>query len=476
MIQPRRTKIVATLGPSTDPEGVTGACIEAGVNIFRCNMSHGTHGEHAMRIQKVRDYNQQHSKTIGILIDLQGPEIRTGEFTSGMIRLGDDDIFSLDTDMDPKQGTQECVSVTYKDLPKDVKAGDLLLLDDGLIELEVKSVKATRVECKVIVGGPLSGKKGLNRKGGGLTADALTENDERDIVFAVQQNADYIAPSFVKTADDVRRVRELIKLAGGQCHIIAKIETALAIDHLDEIIEAADGVMVARGDLGVERDDADLPALQKLIIQKARTANKVVIVATQMMDSMINSPVPTRAEVFDVANAVLDGTDAVMLSGETAAGKYPIKVVKNMDRVCRRAEREHTVMMSHHRLGETFEFFDESIAMAAMYIANHLGVKCIATLTESGATALYMSRISSGVPIYALSTHPETRTRISLYRGVYPITHNPTASEHVSFNQEVIDELKNAGAVEVGDKLIITKGDLRGDAGGTNALKLIIVT
>ncbi len=475
MTQPRRTKIVATLGPSTDKPGVTAALIEAGVNTFRCNMSHGNHEEHGKRIAFVRKYNREHSKTVGILIDLQGPEIRTGEFSCGMIILADGDSFSLDTAMDPTQGTQECVSVTYKDLPKDVKPGDFLLLDDGLIELQVEAVTDTRVDCKVIVGGPLSGKKGLNRKGGGLTAEALTENDERDIAFAVEQQADYIAPSFVKTAADIKRVRDLIYAAGGHSHIIAKIETALAIDNLDEIVAAANGVMVARGDLGVERDDADLPALQKLIIRKARSANRVVIVATQMMDSMINSPVPTRAEVFDVANAVLDGTDAVMLSGETAAGKYPLKVVQNMDRVCRRAEREHSVVMSHHRLGETFEYFDESIAMGAMYIANHLGAKCIATLTESGATALYMSRISSGVPIYALSTHPETRTRIGLYRGVYPITHNPTASEHVSFNQEVIDELKLAGAVVPGDKLIITKGDLRGDAGGTNALKLILV-
>jgi pyruvate kinase len=466
---------VATLGPSTDQAGVTESLIDAGVNTIRCNMSHGTHDEHRQRIERVRDYNQKNDKTVGILIDLQGPEIRTGEFQTSKIVLQDGDRFSLDTALDEKSGTQDCVSVTYKDLPKDVQVGDCLLLDDGLIELRVEAVTDTRVDCIVIVGGPLGGKKGLNRKGGGLTAAALTERDERDITFAVSQNADYIAPSFVKNAADVERVRSLIAAAGGHSHIIAKIETALAIDNLDEIIAAADGVMVARGDLGVERDDADLPGLQKRIIQKARKADRVVIVATQMMDSMTTSPVPTRAEVFDVANAVLDGTDAVMLSGETAAGMYPLKVVQNMDRVCRRAELEHHVMRSQHRVGETFEHFDESIAMAAMYVANHLGVKCIAALTESGATALYMSRISSGVPIYALSTHPETRTRISLYRGVYPIAHKPLASEHASFNQEVIKELREAGAVDTGDKLIITKGDLTGEEGGTNALKLIRV-
>ncbi len=476
MTQPRRTKIVATLGPSTDEPGVTEALLDAGVNTVRCNMSHGTHEEHLQRIERVRAYNEQSDKTVGILIDLQGPEIRTGEFQTDKIMLQDGDRFSLDTALGDKQGTQDSVSVTYKDLPKDVEVNDVLLLDDGLVELRVEAVSATRVDCIVVVGGPLGGKKGLNRKGGGLTAAALTERDERDIAFAVSQRADYIAPSFVKTAADVERVRNLIEKDGGHCHIIAKIETALAIDNLDEIIAAADGVMVARGDLGVERDDADLPGLQKKIIKKARRADRVVIVATQMMDSMTTSPVPTRAEVFDVANAVLDGTDAVMLSGETAAGQYPLKVVQNMDRVCRRAEREHHVMRSQHRLGETFERFDESIAMAAMYIANHLGIKCIAALTESGASALYMSRISSGVPIYALSSHPETRTRISLYRGVYPIAHTPLASEHVSFNQEVINELREAGAVETGDKLIITKGDLTGEEGGTNALKLIRVT
>ncbi len=476
MTQPRRTKILATLGPSTDQPGITEALIDAGVNTIRCNMSHGTHDEHRQRIERVRAHNQSTNQAVGILIDLQGPEIRTGEFQTDNIVLQDGDKFSLDTMLDDKMGTQDCVSVTYKDLPKDVQVGDFLLLDDGLIELCVESIGATRIDCSVVIGGPLGGKKGLNKKGGGLTAEALTENDERDIAFAVSQRADYIAPSFVKTAADVEHVRKLIAAGGGHSHIIAKIETALAIDNLDEIIAAADGVMVARGDLGVERDDADLPGLQKHIIKKARRADRVVIVATQMMDSMINSPVPTRAEVFDVANAVLDGTDAVMLSGETAAGLYPLKVVQNMDRVCRRAEREHHVMRSQHRLGETFERFDESIAMAAMYIANHLRAKCIATLTESGSTALYMSRISSGVPIYALSSHPDTRTRISLYRGVYPIVHEPLASEHSSFNQEVIKELKEAGAVENGDKLIITKGDLTGEEGGTNALKLIRVT
>lgn len=474
--KPRRTKILATLGPSTDLPGVTEAMLDAGVNTVRCNMSHGTHEEHSQRIERVREYNRTHDKTVGVLIDLKGPEIRIGEFQTTKIVLQDGDRFSLDTTMGDKMGTQDCVSVTYKDLPGDVVVGDCLLLDDGLVELRVEAVSDTRVDCTVVVGGPLGGKKGLNRKGGGLSADALTESDELDIAFAVSQRADYIAPSFVKTAADIERVRHLIKQAGGHSHIIAKIETAMAIDNLDEIIAIADGVMVARGDLGVERDDADLPGLQKKIISKARKADCIAIVATQMMDSMTYSPVPTRAEVFDVANAVLDGADAVMLSGETAAGKYPLKVVQNMDRVCRRAEMEHHAMRSQHRLGETFEHFDESIAMAAMYIANHLGVKCIAALTESGATALYMSRISSGVPIYALSSHPETRTRISLYRGVYPIAHTPLSSEHVTFNQEVAKELKQAGAVEIGDKLIITKGDLTGEEGGTNALKLIRVT
>jgi len=477
MQQPRRTKILATLGPASDQPGITEAIIDAGANAFRCNMSHGSYDEHRGRVVRVREYARQKETAVGVLIDLQGPEIRLGEFIDGKIDLIEGAGFTLDTSLEEKQGTTNSVGLTYKDLPKDVSQGDLLLLDDGKLELEVTGVTATTVETTVIVGGPLSGKKGLNRKGGGLTADALTESDERDIAFAVKElDADFIAPSFVKSADDVHRVRELIKQAGGDhTHIIAKIETALAIDNIDEIVAAADGVMVARGDLGVERDDADLPSLQKMIIKKARKADRVVIVATQMMDSMINNPVPTRAEVFDVANAVLDGTDVVMLSAETAAGDYPVKVVQTMDRVCRRAELDHRAMLSQHRLGESFEYFDESIAMAAMYLANHMGASSIAALTESGATALYMSRISSGVPIYALSSHSDTHRRVSLYRGVYPVVHKPKAHEHVSFNKEVIEELKSAGAVSVGDKLIITKGDLRGEAGGTNALKLIKV-
>jgi len=475
MQQPRRTKILATLGPSSDKPEITEALIDAGANAFRCNMSHGSYEEHQNRVVRVRKYAAQKQTAIGILIDLQGPEIRLGEFTDGSIDLVEGKEFYLDITLDETQGTQQRVGLTYKDLPRDVSQGDRLLLDDGKLELEVTDVTATAVETLVIVGGPLSGKKGLNRKGGGLTADALTESDELDIAFAIKElNADFIAPSFVKTANDIERVRKLISDAGGKhTHIIAKIETALAIDNIDEIIAAADGVMVARGDLGVERDDADLPSLQKMIIKKARKADRVVIVATQMMDSMIHNPVPTRAEVFDVANAVLDGTDVVMLSAETAAGDYPVKVVETMDRVCQRAELDHRAMLSQHRLGEEFEYFDESIAMAAMYLANHMGASSIAALTESGATALYMSRISSGVPIYALSSHSYTHSRVSLYRGVYPVVHKPKANEHVSFNKEVINELKLAGAVKPGDKLIITKGDLRGEAGGTNALKLI---
>jgi len=476
MDQPRRTKIVATLGPATDHEGVTESLIDAGVNTFRCNMSHGSHEEHQRRVERVRAYTKQQKVAVAILIDLQGPEIRIGDFIEGSIELKDGADFCLDTELGETQGTIDKVSVTYKNLPKDVHVDDRLLLDDGCLELLVTEVTDTCVDCCVIIGGPLSGKKGLNRKGGGLTADALTERDEKDIAFAVTTlNADYIAPSFVKTGDDIKRVRKLIKAGDGHAHIIAKIETALAIDNIDEIIAVTDGLMVARGDLGVERDDADLPALQKMIISKARKSDRVVIVATQMMDSMITNATPTRAEVFDVANAVLDGTDAVMLSAETAAGKYPRKVVDTMSRICQRAELDHRAMLSQHRIGETFHDFDESIAMGAMYIANHLGARCIATLTESGATALYMSRISSGVPIYALSTHSYTRRRVSLYRGVYPVVHKPKAQEHVSFNKEVIDELKSAGAVDAGDTLVITKGDLRGEAGGTNALKLIKV-
>ncbi|MDH3559658.1 MAG: pyruvate kinase, partial [Gammaproteobacteria bacterium] len=353
--------------------------------------------------------------------------------------------------------------------------GDTLLLDDGGLVLWVEGVVGTEIKCRVVVGGELSNNKGINRMGGGLSAAAITDKDRHDIRVAAKMGADYVAVSFPRSADDVNLARELLREAGGHGGIVAKIERAEALDALDEIIGATDAVMIARGDLGVEIGDAELPAVQKRIIQVARSMDRVVITATQMMQSMIENPIPTRAEVFDVANAVIDGTDAVMLSAETATGKYPAKVIEAMDRICAGAESQRATVAAERRTHVRFSRVDEAIAKAAIYTANHLGVKAIAALTESGATPLWMSRISSGIPIFALTRHVETRRKVTLYRGVYPVSFDVTTTDHPQVNKEAIDELMRRGAVRDGDLVIITKGDLAGVLGGTNAMKIIRV-
>jgi len=478
----RRTKIVATLGPATDPRGsedadyeVLDEILQAGVDVVRVNFSHGSPEEHLQRVEAVRNRARAHGRQVGVLCDLQGPKIRIAKFKLGKVDLVEGDKFILDAGLDAKAGDQQSVGLTYVDLPNDLSRGDTLLLDDGRIVMWVEDVDGSKINCIVKVGGVLSDSKGINRKGGGLSAAALTEKDLKDIKLAAKMEADYLAVSFPRNAEDINRARQLFREAGGKGGIVAKIERAEAIDAIDEIIDASDVIMVARGDLGVEIGDAELPAIQKLMIRKARSANRVVITATQMMESMIENQIPTRAEVFDVANAVLDGTDAVMLSGETAAGKYPALAVSAMDRVCRHAEQQRIARISDHRINTEFNVIDEAIAMSAMYAANHLGVKAIAALTESGSTALWMSRISSGIPIYALTTHVETRRKVTLYRGVYPVSFEPLATNHVEMNQEAVDELVRRGTVRDGDLVILTKGDLMGVLGGTNAMKIVRV-
>jgi len=350
-----------------------------------------------------------------------------------------------------------------------------LVLDDGRIVLWVDQVTEHEVVGRVVVGGELTNRKGINRQGGGLSAPALTEKDREDIKVAARIQADYLAVSFPRCAEDINEARELLRAAGGHGEIVAKIERAEALDVLDEILAATDVIMIARGDLGVEIGDAALPPVQKSLIHKARAMNRVVITATQMMESMIENQIPTRAEVFDVANAVLDGTDAVMLSAETAMGRYPDKAIDAMDRICREAEKQRTVTVSDHRIHSEFTYVDEAVAMASMYVANHLGVKAIAALTESGSTPLWMSRISSAIPIYALTRHVETRRRVTLYRGVYPVSFDVESQDHAEVNREAVDELLRRGAVRDGDLVILTKGDLMGVHGGTNALKIVKV-
>ena len=471
----RRTKIVATIGPGSEDPKIMDKLIEAGVDVIRLNFSHDLPEVHRKRAETMRERAQAHGRTIGVLADMQGPKIRIGKFKKGPIRLVEGDTFTIDINWPLAEGTQERVGSTYKALAVDVVRGATLLLDDGRIVLWVDQVAAGEIICRVVVGGELSDNKGINRQGGGLSAEALTDKDREDIKTAASIQADYVAISFPRSAADVHEARRLLREAGGTGGIVAKIERAEAIKVIEEIIAASDAVMVARGDLGVEIGDAAVPPVQKRIIRLARQMNKVVITATQMLESMIENPIPTRAEVSDVANAVLDGTDAVMLSAETAKGKHPVAAVAAMDRVCRVAEQERDVTRSRHRENITFARVDEAIAMATMYTANHLNVKAIATLTESGATPLWMSRISSGVPIYALTSHMETRRKVTLYRGVYPVAFDFSTSDSTELNREAIDELRRRGAVREGDMVIITKGDHTGVLGGTNTMKIVVV-
>lgn len=471
----RRTKIVATLGPATDDPKVLDEIIEAGVDVVRLNFSHGTPEEHSKRAEAVRNRARAHGRQVGVLADLQGPKIRTERFKDGKVVLEEGARFVIDTAWDPKGGTQERVGTSYTELKNDVNRGDTLLLDDGRISLWVEEVEGSEIICRVITGGDLSNNKGINRQGGGLSARALTDKDRRDIKTAAELKADYVAISFPRSAADVHEARELLRSVGGHGGIVAKIERAEALVALEDIIAASDVVMIARGDLGVEIGDAELPAVQKRIISLARSMNRVTITATQMMETMIENPIPTRAEVFDVANAVIDGTDAVMLSAETATGMYPGKVVAAVNRICRAAERQRETQKSQHRLDTRFTRTDEAIAMAAMYTANHWNIAAIAALTESGATPLWMSRISSGIPIYALTPSVDTRRRVTLYRGVCPVSFSPDSDDHRVINKEAVEELVRRGAVREGDLVIITKGDRVGKHGGTNAMTILKV-
>lgn len=472
----RRTKILATLGPATESLEILDRLVKAGVDVVRLNFSHGSPEEHQARADNVRAAAKANGRFVGVLVDLQGPKIRISRFKKGKIKLKHNDDFCLNADLGKNDGDQNEVGITYKKLPEDVKENDILVLDDGMIVLQVKSVEGNKIHTKVVVGGQLSDSKGINLKGGGLSAEALTEKDKEDIKTAALIEADYVAISFPRNANDVKLARTLLREAGGHGGIVSKIERAEAIENIEAIINASDSIMIARGDLGVEIGDDQLPAVQKRLIKMARNKNRVVITATQMMESMRENPIPTRAEVFDVANAVLDGTDAVMLSAETATGLYPVETVASMSRICRNAEQQSKAVRSTHRIDTTFLEVDEAIAMASMYTANHLGVRAIASLTESGSTALWMSRISSGIPIYALSTQERTNRKVSMYRGVTPVDFPVIKdNDHATANRIVIDVLCKEGVVKDGDLVIITKGDLMGTGGGTNAMKIVKV-
>ncbi len=471
----RRTKIVVTLGPSLDDPQMLERVILAGAVVFRANFSHGEISVHEKRIQAVREIAAQHEKPVAILVDLQGPKIRIGRFKHQKVFLSEGQSFILDTQLNENDGNEQAVALSYQNLTNDVRPGDTLLLDDGRLVFNVKKVEPTKIHCHVLVGGELSNNKGINRLGGGLSASALTEKDRADIKEAVRLSADYIAVSFPRHADDIKEARILLKAAGGHPGIIAKIERSEALVNLHGIIQASDAVMIARGDLGVEIGDAELPAMQKRIIKIARTMNKPVITATQMLETMTHNTIPTRAEVSDVANAVLDDTDAVMLSGETAVGLYPDKAVAAMDRICLSAEKHRSVKSMRQSKDHTLRYVDEAIAMAAMYTANHLDIKAIIALTESGTTPLLMSRVNSSIPIYGLSRHEATLRRMTLYRGVYPIPFDATHIDRRVLNQEAIDELRKRDILRDQDLVIVTKGDLIGVHGRTNSLKIMVV-
>ncbi|CAM4294033.1 pyruvate kinase [Vreelandella rituensis] len=475
----RRTKIVATLGPASDRDGVLEAMLVAGVDVVRLNFSHGSAEDHKRRLEQVREIAARLGRSVAALGDLQGPKIRIARFKEGVIALQEGQAFILDMSLDRDAGDHQRVGCDYTALVNDVVTGDRLLLDDGRVVLEVAYVQGKEIHTTVVVGGKLSNHKGINKQGGGLSAPALTEKDKQDLETAVAIGVDYLAISFPRSADDMRAARRMLGEAGADIGLVAKIERAEAVADdatLDAIIEASEAVMVARGDLGVEIGDAKLVGIQKRLIKRARTLNCAVITATQMMESMIDSPLPTRAEVFDVANAVLDSSDAVMLSAETAAGDYPVETVEAMSRICLGAEREKSAQESGHRIHEGFTRADETIALSAMYAANHMtGVAAIACMTASGYTPLIASRIRSGLPIVGLAHNPIAQRRMALYRGVVSLPFDTSGMSPAELNHRALALLVSHGLAEKDDYVILTRGDHMNAHGGTNTMKVMQV-
>jgi pyruvate kinase len=468
----RGTKIVATLGPASSTRDVLTRMLAAGVDVVRLNFSHGVAADHQERARVVREAAHSLGREVAIMADLQGPKIRIGKVADGKVTLKAGQEYILDADC--ALGNQERVGLDYKELPRDVAPGAILLLDDGLIRLRVESVRRNEIFTRVDIGGVLSNNKGINRLGGGLTAPALTAKDMEDMKTAVAIAADYVAVSFPKNKEDMYMARQLLRAAGGRALLVAKIERAEAIPALEEIIDASDAIMVARGDLAIEVGNAAVPALQKRMIRLARERNKLSITATQMMESMIHNPVPTRAEVSDVANAVLDGTDAVMLSAETAAGRYPVETVEAMSQICDESEKSDAVELDRDFLNRTFSRIDQSVAMAALFTAHHLRVKAIAALTQSGSTALWMSRHNVGCPIYALTPEVGAQRKMALYRNVRTLFLEQS-DDREGVLRAGEDLLLAKGLVQRGDLIVMTMGEPMGKSGGTNALKIVRV-
>jgi len=472
-IKIRRTKIIATLGPATDTREELYGLIKAGADVLRLNMSHGTAAKQSERARMVREVAAELGREVALLFDLQGPKIRIEQFAGGSTVLETGNRFTLDAEDFTTPGDNQRVGVSYAGLADDVKAGNLLLLDDGLISMRVIAVNGRKIVCEVENGGKLSNRKGINLQGGGLSISGIVEHDLPHIQLAADLEADYLAVSFPASAGDMVRARELLHKAGGRAALMAKIERIEAIENLEEICDASDAILVARGDLGVEIGDAELPGLQKRIIQTALKHNRIVVTATQMMQSMIENPIPTRAEVLDVANAVMDGSDGVMLSAETATGKHPTKVIEAMHRICLGAERHFDREGVSAPLTVRFQKIDQAIAMAAMYMAQNVSVQAIVALTESGSTAQWLSRVQSSVPIFALSPNVASRRRMAMYRDVYPVAHQPEGDDLNLIVEELLKLLKHKGLIKAGDRVIVTMGDKTGNQGGTNALRFV---
>ena len=469
----RHTKIVATLGPASNTPQSLEMLLRAGVDVVRLNFSHGKAEDHIALANTVRQVASKLGRPVGILADLQGPKIRIGKFEEGKIVLEPGDRFILDARCE--LGNRERVGLDYKDLPHDVSAGNTLLLDDGRIVLEVERVIGHEIFTIVHHGGELSNNKGINRQGGGLSAPALTAKDMDDIKTAAQIGVDFVAVSFPKSASDMYMARQLMRAAGGHALTIAKIERVEAVAALEEILDSSDGLMVARGDLAVEVGDAAVPALQKRMIRMAREKNKLAITATQMMESMIHAPTPTRAEVSDVANAVLDGTDAVMLSAETAVGSYPVQTVESMARICQAAENSMQITLDREFLDRIFTRIDQSIAMSSLFAAYHLNAKAVVALTSTGSTALWMSRLNCGIPIFALTQETASLSKMSLFRQVSPLLIDDVPDEREGMRRDVEKRLIDAGVVSKGDLIVLTYGDHHGTSGGTNTMTIVRV-
>ena len=469
---PRATKIVATLGPASSEPDALRRTLAAGVDVVRLNFSHGSATDHVKRAREVRDAARALGREVAVMADLQGPKIRIGRFRDGEVDLAVGERFVLDAECE--LGDASRVGLDYRELPQDVEPGAVLLLNDGLIRLEVEAVDGPRIVTRVKVGGALSNNKGINRLGGGLTAPALTPKDMDDVKTAAALEADYLAVSFPKSREDMYMARQLMRAAGGHALLIAKIERREAIDALAEIIDASDGIMVARGDLAIEVGTAAVPGLQKRMIRLAREHNKLTITATQMMESMIHNPVPTRAEVSDVANAVLDGTDAVMLSAETATGRYPAETVEAMAQICVEAEKSDPVELDHDFTHRTFTRIDQSIAMATLFTAYHLKASAIASLTDSGATALWMSRHHSPCPIFAITPHVETQRKMALLRNVTALYLEQSPERDIVL-RDAEELLLSRALVARGDLIVLTIGEPMGKSGGTNTMKIVRV-